>query len=82
MAGDLGRKVSLRPGSVGDTQRDREAGQHYEAPRVDARMHSKGAEDSRMTYLSRNLLRAGLTGRLRAATLADMGRCRMGIRYR
>ena len=35
-----------------------------------------------LPYLSGNLLRAGLTGRHRAATLADMGGCRMGLGLR
>jgi hypothetical protein len=33
---------------------------------------------SRLTFPSENHHRAGHTGRLREATLADMGRCRMG----
>ena len=42
----------------------------------------RGHSLSELSFLSENRHRAGLTGSLRTATLANVGRCRMGFPLR
>jgi hypothetical protein len=63
------------------------AGQPLPVPAIgrppgDVLLADRGHLLSRMTFRSENHHRAGHTGRVQAATLADMGRCRMGFRLR
>jgi hypothetical protein len=51
-------------------------------PSGEVLLANRGHLLSRLTFPSENHHRAGHTGRLREATLADMGRCRMGFGHR
>jgi len=51
-------------------------------PRATFYSQFRGHLPSRLTFLRENRHRAGLTGSLRTATLADVGRCRMGFPLR
>ena len=48
-------------------------------PRGDVLLADRGHQLSRSAFPGENYHRAGHTGQLRAATVADMGRCRIGF---